>query len=371
MRTVRRYFLKELVVPLAYCISGFVVFWITYDLVDELGGFQSRGLGTWDVVRYYFVKLPEVLVTVMPMALLLALLYAISNHARHNEFTALRAAGVSIWRVAVVYLGVGAVCGGVMFALNEFWVPDIELNLNAILTKGTGPGAMTGMYSGGATGFANYRDNRMWQFAGLDVRSGVISKPKVDCVLADGRHRELLADVAVWTNGYWVFRGVWENIYHSNGLVQTRLFFDEMPMPEFRESPREMLSQLKVGQRMAGRRARRAEVPIVEVVDYLRFGPRLGATERAWLLTQFHGRLAMPFTCVVLVLVALPFGGVTGRHAVFAGVASSVGLCFVYFVLQQVGLALGSAGYVPAWLGAWLPNLVFGGAGLWFTCRSE
>jgi lipopolysaccharide export LptBFGC system permease protein LptF len=52
-------------------------------------------------------------------------------------------------------------------------------------------------------------------------------------------------------------------------------------------------------------------------------------------------------------------------------VAGSIFICFGFFVIQQLSLALGSApnGHLPAWLAAWLPNLIFGGMGLWLTAR--
>jgi lipopolysaccharide export system permease protein len=50
-------------------------------------------------------------------------------------------------------------------------------------------------------------------------------------------------------------------------------------------------------------------------------------------------------------------------------VASSIVIVFVFFVVQQFGLAAGSAGWVAPWLGAWFPNLSFGVAGLALTAR--
>jgi len=62
-------------------------------------------------------------VTVLPIALLLAALYTLTHHARHNEITAMRAAGVSLWRLCVPYLVVGFIASIILFALNEFCVP--------------------------------------------------------------------------------------------------------------------------------------------------------------------------------------------------------------------------------------------------------
>jgi len=82
-----------------------------------------------------------------------------------------------------------------------------------------------------------------------------------------------------------------------------------------------------------------------------------------------QGRLAAPWTCVVVVLIAIPFGAASGRRNVFVGVASSLVICFAFFILQQVGLVYGATGRLPAWLGAWAPNLSFGLAGLILTDR--
>lgn len=71
----------------------------------------------------------------------------------------------------------------------------------------------------------------------------------------------------------------------------------------------------------------------------------------------------------MVVLIAIPFGAAFGRRNVFVGVASSIGICLAYYFLLLGSLALGSGGYLPAWLGAWLPNVSFGLAGLWLTTR--
>jgi lipopolysaccharide export system permease protein len=85
--------------------------------------------------------------------------------------------------------------------------------------------------------------------------------------------------------------------------------------------------------------------------------------------TLLHGRLAAPFTCLVVVLIALPFGAASGRRNVFVGVASSIVICFGFFVCQQLGLAMGYGGKLPGWLAGWLPNIVFASWGLILTWR--
>ncbi len=124
MRLLDRYLLRELIVPLTYCLGGFLIFWVTYDLFTEISNFQRNHLRAGDIAEYYFVKAPEMLVIVIPLALLLALLYALTNHARHHELTAIRAAGINLWRLALPYFGVALAAGLALFLLNELAVPD-------------------------------------------------------------------------------------------------------------------------------------------------------------------------------------------------------------------------------------------------------
>ena len=102
----------------------------------------------------------------------------------------------------------------------------------------------------------------------------------------------------------------------------------------------------------------------------LRHHLELNRRDRDLLETQFHARLAQPWTCLVVALVALPFGASTNsRRNVLVGVASSIFIVFVYFILLRLGLALGTGGYIPPWLAAWVPNAFFAALGLWLTWK--
>ena len=119
VRLLDRYLLRELLVPLGYCLSGFLIFWLAFDLFSEMGQLQDQKLRGGDILQYYLARVPEFIVVVIPIALLLALLYTLTNHARHHELTAIRAAGVSVWRLCVPYLGVGLAGTFCLFALNS------------------------------------------------------------------------------------------------------------------------------------------------------------------------------------------------------------------------------------------------------------
>ena len=97
MRLLDRYLLREFFTAFSYCLAGFLVFWIATDLVAHVDDFREDGMTSGDVVAYYAAVLPSFMTVVLPATLLLALLYALSQLARHNEIVAMRAAGVGVF----------------------------------------------------------------------------------------------------------------------------------------------------------------------------------------------------------------------------------------------------------------------------------
>src|SRR6266540_2047018 len=102
MRLLDRYLLRELLLPLTYCVGGFLICFLIWDVLDTTSEFQRNHLTAQDIFDYYRYRIPLLMVMsyVIPMSLLLALLYALTNHARHNELTAMRAAGLSLLRIS-------------------------------------------------------------------------------------------------------------------------------------------------------------------------------------------------------------------------------------------------------------------------------
>jgi lipopolysaccharide export system permease protein len=68
-------------------------------------------------------------------------------------------------------------------------------------------------------------------------------------------------------------------------------------------------------------------------------------------------------------LLAIPFGAPSGRRNVFVGITAGLAITFAFFILQRVGLTLGTGGHLAPWLAAWLPNLSFAALGIFLTSR--
>lgn len=482
MRLLDRYLLRELLLPLGVCLGGFLVFWIAFDLFNELRNFQEEHATLSGIVQLYVIRMPDLLLTILPVGELLGLLYALTRLTRHNEITAIRAAGISLWRIALPYFVLGILLSGGLYWLNEEAAPHAAEREEQLRASWLDPQASESARLWRANvNFQNPTERRAWSIGRFNVATFELEQPRVDMYLPKEAFRELTATSARWTNGAWSltnglellhrFAGDpapasriqrrlsasdlpspsesiarWEgsNILVSNVLVlRTNLAFtntvsrqgwkvaefaptnaelkdlssaeplgtgarrlimaeravwtngmwrflnareflyrsgtDDLPfdqtfteldLPELSETPEIIKSEVRVSSLLTRATViRKPQLSVAEVRDYQRLHPRLSVRDRALLDTVLHARLAGPWTCLVVVLIAIPFSVPSGRRNVFYGVAGSIALAFGYFVLQRVGFALGQSQAAPAWLAAWLPNFFFGLLGLVLTAR--
>jgi lipopolysaccharide export system permease protein len=373
MRLHDRYFFRELLTPLAYCLGGFMAVWVSFFFFTKLDEMREAKLHALDVIEYCLASLPEFFLLVLPVLLLLALLYALTHHARHNEITALRAAGVSLWRLCAPYFIVGLLASGVYLALNEMAVPRCQAWTKEILTrhvKNQEDSKVKTRFTG--VNFDHQSARRHWHIVEYDTKTCVAISPDVRWWLADDAARRIIAERGTFTNGTWVFfnaqvlqlKSVQEN-------WRAQFSTNELTMPEFDETPAQIALDIKFSDAGGLMSSRSAGVPLVDLWPYLRNHPELASKDRANWWTKFHARIAAPWTCLVVVLMAIPFGAQSGRRNLFFGVAGSIFICFAYFVLQAVCFALGMSGILPSWLAAWLPNIFFSTAGIILTLRSR
>lgn len=375
MRLLDRYLLRELLIPLGYCLSGILIFWISADIVSEMDEFQENGLDTIQVVEYYLLKFPELLAIVLPIALLLALLYAVTNHARNQELTAIRGAGISLWRLSLPYFSVGLAFSLLLFGINEFWLPGSAELAEQLLegggSKAGNDGGRKGIYYENVN-FRNRRDDRFWNIEAYDPIRHELIKPDIEWRLPDGSERHWFAERGVWTNGAWKLFDV-EGFYYPSDpeALLRQVKTNELVLSHLPETPNYIELEIKMNQIDTLRDKRKVHVSIQEILKYQHLNPDMGESVRRLLSTKLQMGLAAPLTCFVVVLIALPFGVGTSRRNAFVGVASSIFICIAYILLQRLAFSLGIGAYLPPWLAAWLPNVLFSAIGLGLLFRAK
>lgn len=365
MRLLDRYLLKELLLPVVYAFGGFYLFIVAFDITNELPRWQQKGLSGSEIALLYVYRTPQLLPDVLPVAVLLGMLYALAQHSRHNELVAIRAAGVHVWRMAAPYLATGVLFSVLLFSSNEYLMPRGESAANAMLNRTTESQWSTGI------SFRNESERRSWNIGAFN--SVTYSLRQIDVGWTDeyGRHHRMFARSGKRDGDVWTFQDV--ELHEpdaANPGFPLKIITNSVAMPGFTETPELIASEIKISSMSSARLAKKIRFSLAEIANYLQLHPDLTGARAAELKTQLHGRLAQPWTCLVVVLLALPFGLLPGRRNAMVSIGIAIGVAFAFFFLSRLSLALGTGGHLPGWLAGWLPCWLFGGAGFLLVKRA-
>ncbi|MGB0579152.1 MAG: LptF/LptG family permease [Limisphaerales bacterium] len=371
MRLIDRYLLKELIVPTIFSFVGFFILFVAFDLNDNFQKFDRYELGATDILSYYVYVTPHLLDVVMPLSLFLGLLYCLAQHARSNELIAIRTAGVGVWRLALPYLAVGTFLSIGLFASNEWVMPEADRGAKHILhSRHSDVKSKTAAQWVERVNFNNEREGRFWHIDSFNLLTYTLVGVDITWQDEVGNTLHLGADMGRWNDNHWVFEGnVKLNQPDPLTKLPLRTLTNSLPMPDFHETPEMITGEIKINSLGRDKLAKEIRFSLQEIGDYLRRHPDLAEDKMAQLKTQWHGRLAMPLKCLVVVFMALPMGLMPGRRSIMAAVGLAIILVFSFILYSKVALALGTGNQVPGWFAGWSPALIFGSGGFWLIKR--
>jgi lipopolysaccharide export system permease protein len=354
MRLLDRYVIRNFVQVYFYCIAGFISIWLIFDVSDNISTFIDEHISLWLVVRYYATQIPQVLIILLPVSLLLSLLFALGRMSRSNEIVSMLTAGVSLPRVLMPLIGMGLLTVGASMVLNYSLAPHAELARKSFLSEAQARPArnIQGQI------FRNRTDLRTWFIQ--NFRLGDTTFNNVQVLQQDANDNIVMSYVAGRANyrsqtKTWDLENVRLAYYDAAGNITKEEFRPALTIEHWSETPFRLSS--------ANVQAEFLSFP--ELREYLHFNSDFPATLLAPFRTHLQYRLALPWTCLVVVCIAAPLGIGYSRRGVLSSVAAAVLLVFSMNFLVHLFLALGEGDRVPGWIAAWAPNILFAGIGLY------
>ncbi len=363
MRLLDRYLLREFLLTLVCCLTGFCLLQIVYELFYNFSELLDARPSAALVLRYYAGSLAPNLDFTLPASLLLATLYTLWQLSRHGELTAMLAGGISLLRIMLPFLAVGLACSAGTIALKETLVPDAALWSENLRANGFRPLEREPAEN---LAYFNARQRRLWIIESIDLLHpqtlhGVkVTEERLDgTLLAEWRARR-----AEWLDGEWWFFDVTTQRFNTDGnpigsLQPVPASERGLAMPFGADTPRDMVNEVRPSDYLTVRELRK----------HLRTHPDMSRLARAQKRVDLHLRLAMPWACLIVTFFGIPAGIRSARESVTAGVLLTIGFFFGFYGLTQVGAFLGKRLFLAPWLAAWLSNLVFFAAGIRFLLR--
>jgi lipopolysaccharide export system permease protein len=134
MRILTRYVLKEHLGPLVFALSALTTLLLLNQVAKQFGNLVGKGL-SWGVIgEFFLLTLPFIVAMTLPMAVLVAVLYAFSRLSAENEVTAMRASGVSMIRFVQPVLVAGIILALANLLFNDQVLPRANHRLRSLQT---------------------------------------------------------------------------------------------------------------------------------------------------------------------------------------------------------------------------------------------
>ena len=134
MKLLSRYVLREHLGPLAFALTALTSLLLLNFIAKRFGDLVGKGLPASVIAEFFGLAIPFTVAMTLPMAVLVAVLYAFSRLASESEITALKASGVSMGRILRPVLGGATVLAIAMVYFNDYVLPAANHRLRILQT---------------------------------------------------------------------------------------------------------------------------------------------------------------------------------------------------------------------------------------------
>lgn len=355
MRLVKildRYIVTELGGPFLFGIAAFTSMFVAGELLNIARLVSEEHASIWAAAKYFLYTLPETLVLTFPMAMLLAVLLAVSRLSADFEITAMRAGGTSLYRISAPIVAVGLIASFIALVFQEYVVPNAANKANQILRSEIQGGQAVISNQVVTTVLPNGDVQATYAF-GFDPATAELKNTTVTIYRGDQLVTMLTAPRARYRGMAWEFFNA-----QAYALRPTccRISYYPVLDVDIGADPSQLVERTKAPEQMSRAELRALLGSGVKQTDRSRY---------ALLLVTYDSKLARPFSVLVFTLLAIPLAIRPGRSSSGAGFGISIAIVFAFYVATTVCLAIGRGNPQLSFVMAWLPDVVFCVAGIW------
>ena len=352
MKIYFRYLFLRLFVPFAVCLCGCTLIWIMADLYGNIDDFLEHKINVLVILRFYSLQIPNMLVQVLPAALLFSTLWTLISLNRRCELVAFQSGGMApIWLFSPFFVFALIWVAVLMFDLN--WpAAKSEVTRERLLLQVKGQNAKNNVFVN--LPYVDRVNRRIWFFQSLDINQNKAKGIEILQRDADGNDMvKYFAQSAEWNGEFWRLNGVLQIVFGPGDAVQAQKTYEELDLPDI-TTPPEQLSLIA---------SQPEQLTFAQLSQYIDSST---ATQEhlARYRTEWWYRLIYPFSLVVLMLFALLQGARTDRRNAAQGVIWAIVVLVAFIMVMGVFMAAGRFGRLPPFMAAIATEVIFGAIGL-------
>jgi len=344
------YVLRDFFLYLGMIMATFLVMLVIFTLFELLGDILRNQIPLIVVAEYLVNVAPYLLYGVAPLVVLLAVLVTFGVLQRANEITAMKASGLSLYRVASPILVASAGLAVMIFLADQFYLPHTNRRQEELHNRIKGKPAQTYLLPDRKWIFGQNHDIYYYQFFDPDKdQFARLTLFEIDPATFSVARR-IHAERAHWADSLnrWVYEQGWQRTLNGAAIASYQTF-DVSTFPETTEPPSYFKKEVR----------QFSEMNYQELHRYIRDLQQSGF-DVVRLRVELHKKLAYPAVTLVMAVLAVPFALSSGQRGAVTGVATAIGIAAVYTVVSRLFENMGNLSQLPAGLAAWSPDLVFG-----------
>ncbi|HVZ15972.1 MAG TPA: LPS export ABC transporter permease LptF [Terriglobales bacterium] len=345
------YILRDFFVYLGMIVGTFIVLLLVFTFFELLKDISRVPL--FIVGEYLVTVTPYFLYNITPIGMLLAVLITFGLFEKSSEITAMKASGMSIYRIILPVLVMAAIVAAGMFFFDQFYLPQLNKKQDALRNQIKGKPPQTYLRPDRKWIFGQHSTIYYYEFFDPDQnRFGSVSAFEFDPHTFQLKRR-IYAERAHWSDTLqrWIFENGWERDFSGSNVTDFRTF-EVSTFAELSESPMYFKKEVKQS----------LEMNYEELRKYINDLAQSGF-DVVRLKVQLHKKFAFPAMTFVMAVLAVPFALRGGRRGALTGIAMAVGIAVIYWIGMGFFEAMGDANQLPPLLAAWFPDLLFGLAG--------
>jgi lipopolysaccharide export system permease protein len=349
MRVLSRYIGREFLKLLALWTSSFFLIFFVVELFERINTIILNKAPFYVILEYFLYKIPPFVAQTLPFATLLAALITLGILARNNEVVAMKAHGVSTYRIMLPLFVLAGAITVLIFICNETIVPYAARKATYIWSVKVKKEEER----------AFFQLNKIWYRGENAIYNIRLLEPKKNILQgvtiyyfdeAFNLRQRLDAREAQWRGDGWTFYKVAIRAFLPDGEVKTEMYAEkDIPIPERPED-------FKKGMQDPN------EMTYGELKEYVE-RLRSDGYDPTRYVVELHKKVSFPFLTLIMVLMGSPLA-LAASHGRGGGIAQGVGVSlvigFIYWVVFAISIAMGYAGTFPPFIAAWAPNIFFG-----------
>ena len=361
MKRLDIYLLKQFLNILFMSLIGFVLIFIIVDLIEHLDRFIDNSVPIPIVLKYYFFTLPWFVNIALPMATLIATVFSVGLMVKRNEWTAMKATGISLYRIAFPLMIVGLVLSYISyqfdnnlvslgnekrFSIERKYQKKKSIRKNKILRD-------VFLQKEKSKHIALSRYDTIKKSANgitiINLKEGILFQR------IDAKSMNWIDSVSLWSISKYSIRS-----FNSSGMeTQVNISVGDTLL-SLSLKPEDISQGFKSPE----------ELNYSELTERIALLKENGVKTTRWEIEQ-HFKISFAFTNLIVILFGLPLVVMKSKGGLSFGAGMSVFVIFGYYAFIKFGQSLGYKEVLDPLSAAWIGNFVFsiGGLILLFCAR--